>query len=80
MQVQQSKIGPHVEGMEPWLQMALFLLHERATAGSGRGRQAPHTGYIMSLPLDPLLPLVWTEEELEYLQGTQLLDTLLGYR
>ncbi|KAK9868112.1 hypothetical protein WJX84_011104 [Apatococcus fuscideae] len=78
--VRRSQIGPHVDGLEPWLQLALFLLHERAMQEAGKAAGAPFTGYIMSLPQEPLLPLVWREEELGWLDGTQLLDTLAGYR
>ena len=69
-----------MDGLEPWLQLALFLLHERAMGRAGRGSSEPYAGYVMSLPTDPLLPLVWSEEELRWLEGTQLLDTLRSYR
>ena len=62
------------------MQLALFLLHERGLAQSGNANRSSHSGYVLSLPAEPLLPLVWTEEELRWLDGTQLLDTLLSYR
>ena len=70
--VSRSPIGRAVSGLEPWLQLALFLLHTRKQ----RGEWHP---YVASLP-QPETPLSWPEEDLDLLQGTQLYSTLMGYR
>ena len=72
--VQKSPIGAHVQSLEGWLQIALFLLHERASPGSA-WRQ-----YLDSLPGQPQMPLFWAEAELAELRGTQLLASVEGYR
>lgn len=71
---QQSNIGRYIAALEPWLQLALLLLAERANSSS---RLRP---YISSLPSQPDSPLFWTDEEVQLLQGTQLLESVLGYK
>lgn len=71
-----SAIGPAVAGLEPWLQVALLLVHERFVLG-GKGAWGPYVG---SLPAAPPSPLFWTQEQLGMLQGTQVLESLQGYR
>jgi hypothetical protein len=72
--VAKSSIGSHVQGLEGWLQIALFLLHERSAAQPAWGE------YLASLPAQPGMPLFWTEAELSELEGTQLLSSVQGYR
>ena len=73
--VSKSVLGPHVAGMEPWVQLALLLVHERFVSAS------PAWGpYVASLPLKPSTPLFWTEEQSSMLQGTQMMESLQGYR
>lgn len=72
--VAKSSIGGHVQGLEGWLQIALFLLHERSAAQPAWGE------YLASLPAQPGMPLFWSEAELSELQGTQLLSSVQGYR
>ena len=72
--VAKSSIGGHVQGLDGWLQIALFLLHERSATQSAWG------DYLASLPAQPGVPLFWSEAELSELQGTQLLSSVQGYR
>lgn len=71
---QQSAIGKYVSDLEPWLQLALLLIAERSNPGS---KMQP---YISSLPTQMNSPLFWTDEELRMLQGTQLLESVMGYK
>lgn len=61
--------------LEPWLAIALFLLHERAKGAASRW-----AGYVAALPADSGSPVQWGEEELAELAGSQLLGTVQGYR
>lgn len=72
--VRSSSIGSLVEDLEPWLQIALFLLHERSKP------DAAWQGFLDSIPAAPDVPLFWSEEELSQLEGTQLLSSVQGYR
>ena len=72
--VRASSIGPLLAGQQPWLQLALFLLHERSQPAS------EWAAYLQSLPASPGSPVVWSDEELAELQGTQLLGLVQGYR
>ncbi|KAI7846455.1 hypothetical protein COHA_000066 [Chlorella ohadii] len=71
----QSDIGQHLQGLEPWLAVALFLLHERAKGAASRW--AP---YLAALPADSGSPVQWGEEDLKELQGSQALQTAMAYR
>ena len=57
------------------LQLALFLVAERA-----KGADSEWAGYLASLPDQPESPLFWTPRQLELLDGTQLLQSIEGYR
>ena len=72
--VQRSSIGALVEGLEPWLQLALFLLHESGQPAS------PWRAYLDTLPSEGAAPLFWSDAELRELQGTQVLLSVRGYR
>ena len=72
--VQRSGIGALVEGLEPWLQLALFLLHESGQLAS------PWRAYLDTLPSEGAAPLFWSDAELRELQGTQVLLSVRGYR
>lgn len=72
--VSQSPIGIFVEELDGWLQICLFLLHERSKQQSAWGP------YLASLPREVDLPLFWSETELQQLQGTQLQTSVEGYR
>ncbi|KAL4444028.1 hypothetical protein ABPG75_011765 [Micractinium tetrahymenae] len=71
----QSEIGQYLAGLEPWLAIALFLLHERAKGGASRW-----AAYLAALPADSGSPVQWGQEELAELAGSQLLGTVQGYR
>jgi hypothetical protein len=71
-----SPIGPKVAGLDPWLQLALLLLHARAAAG---GAAVP-PAYLASLPPAPDTPLFWGSDDVDLLRGTQALQQLYGYR
>ncbi len=72
--VSDSPIGVFVEELDGWLQICLYLLHEQSKQSSAWGP------YIASLPKEVDLPLFWSEQELQELQGTQLLNSVEGYR
>ena len=61
--------------LEPWLAIALFLLHERAKGGASRW-----AAYLAALPADSGSPVQWEEADLAELAGSQLLGTVQGYR
>ena len=61
-----------MSGLEPWLQLALFLLHTRKQRGEWHA-------YLASLP-EPQTPLSWPDADVELLHGTQLHSTLSSYR
>ena len=56
-------------------QLALFLVAERA-----KGADSEWAGYLASLPVRPQTPLFWTPDQLALLDGTQLQQSLDGYR
>ena len=72
--VSQSPIGIFVEDLDGWLQICLFLLHEKSKQQSAWGP------FLASLPREVDLPLFWSETELQQLQGTQLQTSVEGYR
>ena len=72
--VSDSPIGGFVEELDGWLQICLYLLHEQSKQSSAWGP------YLASLPKEVDLPLFWSEQELQELQGTQLLNSVEGYR
>jgi hypothetical protein len=76
-----SPIGPKIAGLEPWLQLALLLLHERARGGGGgAGAGAVPGAYLSALPPAPDTPLFWDGDDVDALRGTQALQQLYGYR
>lgn len=72
--VANSPIGNSVASLEPWLQLALFILYGLSH------RDSDWSQYLLSLPTSLNVPLLWSEDELELLEGTQLLSTVQGYR
>jgi [ribulose-bisphosphate carboxylase]-lysine N-methyltransferase len=76
---QQSAIGKFIQSQEPWLQLALLLLAERAAGSSSK--LGPYlTGLTDPSSVLMRSPLFWSEEELQLLQGTQLLESVRGYK
>lgn len=77
-----SAIGPKVAGFEPWLQLTLLLMLERAGGGSkAGGAAAVPAAYLSALPAGaPDTPLFWDDGQLDMLRGTQLLQSLYAYR
>ncbi len=57
------------------LQLALFLVAERA-----KGADSEWAGYLASLPDQPESPLFWTPDQMVLLDGTQLQQSVEGYR
>lgn len=55
--------------------MALFVVAERA-----KGAASQWHGYISTLPATPQSPLFWSPEQLALLAGTQLEQSVEGYR
>ena len=72
--VQKSPIGSSIASLEPWLQVALFILFGLSD------RNCDWSQYLLSLPGSLNVPLLWEEQELDLLEGTQLLSTVQGYR
>jgi [ribulose-bisphosphate carboxylase]-lysine N-methyltransferase len=74
-----------LDALEPWLQIAVFLVAERAHVLSGGAADSANTNtefstYVSSLPEELDTPLAWSEAELAELEGTQVLATALSYR
>lgn len=72
--VSKSRIGTAVSHLDGWLQLALFILHSRQQANS------PASGFFLSLPETLNVPLLWSDDELSLLDGTQIMSTVQGYR
>ena len=70
---QRSSIGPFISGLEPWLQLALWIIAE------GNDATSPIHSYVSSLPKSIESPLFWSAEELKELEGTQLLESTRSY-
>ncbi|GLI66288.1 hypothetical protein VaNZ11_010049 [Volvox africanus] len=64
------------EGLEPWVQIALQLLADRFGNSSSKSELS---AYAASIPENLDIPLLWSDDELRVLQGTQVLQTLGGY-
>jgi len=77
---QQSSIGKYVSGLEPWLQVALLLLSERARPGGSSNLQPYLSAATAGGSNVSNSPLFWSEEELQLLNGTQLLESVRGYK
>lgn len=76
---QQPAIGKYISGLEPWLQLALLLLAERGAGNSSS--MGPYLAAAAdSSSVHMRSPLFWSEEELQLLQGTQLLESVRGYK
>jgi len=73
--VKKHPLASAVAGFEPWLQIALILLAEKF--GSGKSEWA---AFISSLPEQLDSPLFWNEEQLGMIKGTQLLQSVMGYK
>jgi [ribulose-bisphosphate carboxylase]-lysine N-methyltransferase len=69
-----SPLGPYVAELNPWLAVALLLIHERSIPNS------QWKAYIDTLPTEVTSPVGWTDKDLEELRGTQLLASIEGYR
>jgi [ribulose-bisphosphate carboxylase]-lysine N-methyltransferase len=77
---QQSSIGKYITGLEPWLQLALLLLAERSQPG-GSSKLGPYLAAAADSSSTLMRsPLFWSEDELQLLQGTQLLESVRGYK
>ena len=72
--VAKSPIGKLVAALEPWLQLSLYILYSLSHQDSDWSQ------YLLSLPTSLDVPLLWSEDELDLLEGTQLLSTVQGYR
>lgn len=72
--VAKSRIGSAVSSLEPWLQLAVYVLF-----GLSQG-DPDWLPYLLSLPISPDVPVLWDDKELDELEGTQLLSTVQGYR
>ncbi|KAJ9508943.1 hypothetical protein QJQ45_028268 [Haematococcus lacustris] len=75
--IKRSSIGAAVQGLEPWLQIALLLIQQRF----GQPASAEWSWYVSSLPATPnSSPLFWRDEQQAMLQGSQALENMEGYR
>jgi hypothetical protein len=70
---QRSSIGSLISGLEPWLQLALWILAE------GDDKTSPIYPYVSSLPATIDSPLFWSADELRALEGTQILESTNSY-
>ena len=68
-------IGEALKGLENWLVVALYLLHEKH-----QGLDSAWAGYISSLPSTCHSPVMWKESELELLAGSQLAASVEAYK
>lgn len=74
----ESEMGSLIANLEPWLQLALLLVQERAKTESGQGSDLE--AYISTLRKSLGSPAFWSAEALESIQGTQLWQSSEGYR
>lgn len=70
-----SEIGNVCSGLKPWVSVALFLLKEKFKKNESKWRY-----YIDILPEVTDSTIFWSEEELNEIQGTQLLRTTMGVK
>jgi len=69
--VSKSRIGKGVQNLEPWLQLALYLISEES-------RSNATAEYYLSRPLNS--PAFCSEEELRSIAGTQLYESAVNYK
>ncbi|XP_045813535.1 ribulose-1,5 bisphosphate carboxylase/oxygenase large subunit N-methyltransferase, chloroplastic [Trifolium pratense] len=72
--VEASEIGKVCSELKPWLSVILFLIRERSRGDS------IWKHYFGILPQETDSTIYWSEEELQELQGTQLLNTTLSVK
>ncbi|GAB2214450.1 hypothetical protein Droror1_Dr00018797 [Drosera rotundifolia] len=70
-----SEIGPFCGGLKGWVSVALFLIRERMLGDGSKWRL-----YLDLLPQWTDSTIFWSEEELNEIQGTQLLRTTLAVK
>ena len=70
-----SPIGQYIETLDPWLSIAIFLIHERKNKES---MWADYIELLCSKP--PSTPILWTDSEVELLKGTQIWESVYSYR
>lgn len=67
-------VGAHIADLEPWVQLTLLLIAERA-----KGSSSTWHSYVAGCsPAET--PLLWGDAELSGLVGTQLLEQVVAYR
>ncbi|WJX50890.1 hypothetical protein P8452_37137 [Trifolium repens] len=72
--VEASEIGRVCSELKPWLSVILFLIRERSRSDS------IWKHYFGILPQETDSTIYWSEEELQEIQGTQLLNTTLSVK
>ncbi|MCH96508.1 rubisco large subunit N-methyltransferase, partial [Trifolium medium] len=72
--VEASEIGKVCSELKPWLSVILFLIRERSRSDS------IWKHYFGILPQETDSTIYWSEEELQELQGAQLLNTTLSVK
>lgn len=72
--VDASPVGAATAGLEPWLRIALALLHARTTPSD------PLAPYAAALPASPDAPTFWDDDDLALLAGTSVGDGVAAYR
>ena len=77
--VKGSALAPLVGEMDAWLQLALWLVGERFGAG-GRGGSSHWSAYVDSLPGSLDSPVLWSLQQLELIQGSQLSQLTTSYQ
>lgn len=73
-----SALGTAVEGLEPWLALTLWLLHERSRGDGAWGHYLTAAASADAGRLGS--PLLWSPAELALLEGSQLAASTNAYR
>eukprot|EP00873_Tetraselmis_striata_P044969 jgi/Tetstr1/465233/TSEL_009936.t2 len=82
-QVAASPLGPAVSGLEPWVQLVLWMVWAEAGGeGGAKAEGATLHPYCASLPphRNSGSPLFWSEEERALLEGSQCAGLVASYR
>lgn len=70
-----GSIGPYMKDMDTWVALSLFLIHETEVKET---QWADVVAAWMECP--PSTPILWKDDDLALLQGTQIEDSVRTYR
>ena len=71
--VAESPIGKYVEDLELWLQVVLYLIYDRSI---GDGKYKAYSELVVKKTSSVFF---WPDEQVKYLEGTQVYERLKGY-